>query len=94
MVVRFDAADGTYKKFLMIDDGKVSKSIGTRVAGSRTISWISLPPADAPAKEFILSSEVHSDDKTYWRETLIRDGEVIGSMEGMATATQKAAVRE
>jgi hypothetical protein len=87
MVVTYDVKEQVYRKWLLVPDGPVAEWIGTAVANTRMLSWISIDQQQE-ANQQILTSEVHTDDGTKWREIILDAGKVVGVIEGTARKTK------
>jgi hypothetical protein len=90
MVVFHDEEDDCYKKYVLLPDHTMGKSIGTRVGDSRSISWVS-ESGKGDGRTVVLTQEVYSDKDTRWREIHVRDGKVVGIQEGTAVVTKRGA---
>ena len=87
MVVTYDQKQKIYYKWLLLPDGNVAEWVGTGVTGKRMLSWLSTD-ARKGASQLVLTSEVHGDDSTQWREIILEEGEVVRIIEGTALKTK------
>jgi hypothetical protein len=88
MVVTWDAKADVYYKYVAIPNGPMIKAVGARVGDTRALAWTyyDLPPDD---KMQIIATEVHTDDKSTWREVHVVDGKVERVQVGEATVVKR-----
>ncbi len=87
MVVTYDKKTDTFKKWVLLPNGIVAASTGVADLEKRTIAWISNEAQGDPPTT-VLSIETHSDDKSTWKETTLRDGKVVAVSQGVASKTK------
>lgn len=87
MVVSYDKASDTFKKWILLPNGFVGASTGVADMEKRTIAWIS-ENADAEPPTTVLVIETHSDDRSTWKETTLQGGHVISCSQGVAIRTK------
>jgi hypothetical protein len=87
MVVTYDKATDTFKKWVLLPDNSIFSSTGVADIPHRTIAWTSdrangNPPVD------VISIETHTDNKTLWKETMLHEGKVTNIVHGTAHKTR------
>ncbi|MFM7181024.1 MAG: hypothetical protein ACKO2G_06130 [Verrucomicrobiales bacterium] len=86
MAVSYDSEADLFKKWVLVPEGKVASSTGLADLKTRTIAWTS---DNAEAGEpRILSLEIHSDEKSTWKETILVDGKVLSVNQGEAVKSK------
>jgi hypothetical protein len=85
MVVFHDEAQHCYKKFVLLPDNTVLRSVGTREGESRTLSWI----AEIDPERRVLTQEHHNEEKVTWRALYIEHGEVVFVEDGTAKPVER-----
>lgn len=85
MLTTWDEKSGVYYKYVLPPEGPMSRSIGMRVPGTRSIAW----SATGEGPESI-SVETYEDRKMSWRSLMVNaDGAVMLTIEGAATAEEQ-----
>ena len=85
MVTTWDAKSGVYYQYTLPPRGPVSKSVGMRVPGTRSIAW-STVGAGGPE---MVTVETYEDKKMSWRSVMLnKSGGVTLTTEGEATPAQ------
>jgi hypothetical protein len=87
MVVTYEKKTDSFKKWVILPDGKLGESTGVADFETRTIAWTSSKAAGDPPSS-VVSIETHADDKSSWKETVLQDGKVINIIQGVAVKTK------
>lgn len=83
MVVEFQLVTETFRKWVLLPDGKVVSSTGVPNFDTRGVAWMSDQPfGDPPTR--VLSIETHTDTSTSWREVSLQNGKAVWITEGKA----------
>lgn len=86
MVVSYDKEAELFRKWVLLPDGTLGSSTGLADFKTRTIAWVSdSAPQEGPN---ILSIETHTDTKSSWKETILKDGKVLSANHGEAVKTK------
>lgn len=87
MVVEYQPATETFRKWVLLPDGKVVSSTGVPDFDARCVAWMSDEPfGDPPSR--VLSIETHTDKSTSWREVSLQNGKAVWVTEGKAVVTK------
>lgn len=78
-VVAFEKGEGVFKKWILTPDGILAVSTGVADLGKRSIAWVT-----EAGDTTVLGLEVHADDRTTWKGSLLQDGKVVRMIEGLA----------
>ena len=90
MVVEYDEASRTFRKYVVFDGKLVGYHVGTRIGKTRSISWIDVTEKKfAPDIDDLLSIETHTDESTTWRSIYFSKGAIHHTEEGVATVREK-----
>lgn len=84
-IVGFEKGEGVFKKWILTPDGTLAVSTGIADFGKRSIAWVTETPDHSTV---VLALEIHADDKTTWKETILQGGKVVGTTEGVAIRTK------
>lgn len=88
MVVEFDEEDKLYKKYIVARNTIVGYSVGIRIEGTRSVSWIDLTPAKFDLKSDSLIVESHTDTMTTWKSITFNNGSTQQIETGTATVSK------
>ena len=83
MIVTYETDTETYKKWVLLPDGKVISSTGLGDMKTKTMAWVSDKPHGTPPTT-VLGHEVHTKKNSQWKETILQDGKVVGIRKGVA----------
>lgn len=83
MVVEYQLATETFRKWVLLPDGKVVSSTGVPNFDTRCVAWMSDEPFGEPPTR-VLSIETHTDQSTSWREVTLQNGKGVWITEGKA----------